>query len=125
MFLSFFVALRELYRTKVGNYSEPITMTKDIVLPVTVTVKKDVKIEVANENKSKIEELVEVKDQVDDKEIPGRISLMGLTDSDEFFDVPEPTEHDHYDNQWHSDFHSEHKPSPAGSFVKKLQELAG
>ncbi|RHN81488.1 putative protein ENHANCED DISEASE RESISTANCE 2, PH domain, START [Medicago truncatula] len=117
-------ALRELYRTKVGNYSEPITMTKDIVLPVTVTVKKDVKIEVANENKSKIEELVEVKDQVDDKEIPGRISLMGLTDSDEFFDVPESTEYDHYDNQWHSDFPSEPKPSPAGSFVKKLQELA-
>jgi len=126
MILSFFVALRELYRTKVGNYSEPITMTKDIVLPVTVTVKKDVKIEVADESKRNIEELVEVKDEVDDKEIPGRISLMGLTDSDEFFDVPESTEYDHYNNQWHSDFPPEHfKPSPAAGFVKKLQELTG
>jgi hypothetical protein len=33
---------------------------------------------------------------------------MGLNDSsDEFFDVPESTDYDHYDNQWNSDLSAE------------------
>ncbi|CAJ2629611.1 protein ENHANCED DISEASE RESISTANCE 2-like isoform X2 [Trifolium pratense] len=120
------ITLRELYRTKAVS-SEPITMTKDIGLPVSV--QKDVTIDVPQESRT-IEELVEVKDEVEDKEIIGRNSscLMGLNDSDEFFDVPESTEYDHYDNQWHSDSEQlgvpQHKISSAAGLVKKLHDLA-
>ncbi|KAK2457681.1 hypothetical protein P8452_04438 [Trifolium repens] len=119
-------ALRELYRTKAVS-SEPITMTKDIGLPVSV--QKDVKIDVPQENRT-IDELVEVTDEVEDREMRGRNSLMGLNDSDEFFDVPESTDYDHYDNQWHSDLSSEqlgvpqHRLSSAAGLVKKLHDLA-
>ncbi|KAL5069446.1 hypothetical protein RYX36_020333 [Vicia faba] len=123
-------ALRELYRTKAGNCSsESLVMTKDIGLPIT-TVKEDVKIKVPEENHRPIDELVEMPDEVDDREIRGRTSLMGLNDSDEFFDVPESTEYDHFDNQRHSDLSSEQlgvpqpKLSSAAGLVKKLHDLA-
>jgi hypothetical protein len=70
MILFFLVALRELYRTKAGS-TEPITMAKDIGLPVSV--QEDVKIEVPQEN-MKIEEFLEVKDEVGDREMCGRNS---------------------------------------------------
>lgn len=124
-----FAALRELYRTKAGNYSsESLVMTKDIGLPITV--KEDVKIKVSEQNNRPIDELVEVQDEVDDREIRGRTSLMGLNDSDEFFDVPESTEYDHFDNPWHSDMSSEQisvpqpRLSSAAGLVKKLHDLA-
>ncbi|GAU15865.1 hypothetical protein TSUD_40860 [Trifolium subterraneum] len=118
-------ALRELYRTKAVS-SEPIAMTKNIGMPVSV--QKDVTIEIPQESRT-IEELVEVKDEVEDKEICGRSScLMGLNDSDEFFDVPESTDYDHYDNQWHSDSEQlgmpQHRQSSAAGLVKKLHDLA-
>lgn len=103
-------------------------MTKDIGLPITV--KEDVKIKVSEENNRPIDELVEVQDEVDDREIRGRTSLMGLNDSDEFFDVPESTEYDHFDNPWHSDMSSEQisvpqpRLSSAAGLVKKLHDLA-
>lgn len=31
-----------------------------------------------------------------------RTSLMGLDDSDEFFDVSEPKNYDEFENEWHS-----------------------
>ncbi|KAJ1403096.1 START-like domain superfamily [Sesbania bispinosa] len=120
-------ALRELFRTKTGSYnSEPIIMTKDIGLPLNV--KEDIKTEVPAEN-SNIEDLLVVKDDVD-KELSGRTSLMGLNDSDEFFDVPESTDYDHFENEWHSDLASEQmamshpKISSAAGLVKKLHDLA-
>jgi len=78
-------------------------MTKDIGLPLGV--KEDIKTEVSQE-KNKFEEppLVVMEDEV---EPSGRRSLMGLNDSDEFFDVPEPTEYDHFQNEWHADLSSE------------------
>lgn len=80
-------------------------MTKDIGLPLSV-VKEDIKGEVPEKNK-KIEELLVIKDEVD-KVPSSRTSLMGLNDSDEFFDVPEPTsDYDHFENEWHSDMDSE------------------
>lgn len=79
-------------------------MTKDIELPLSIN--EDVNIEVPEENSS-IEKLVVVKDEVN-QEVSGLNSLMGLNDSDEFFDVPESTDYDHFDNnQWHSDLSSE------------------
>lgn len=99
-----FAAMRELFRTKAGNYSsETIIMTKDIGLPLSV--KEEIKTEVPQGN-GNIEDLLLVKDDVD-KELVGRTSLMGLNDSDEFFDVPESTDYDHYDHDWHSDLTSE------------------
>lgn len=103
-------------------------MTKDIGSPITV--KEDVKIKVLEENNKPIDEFVEVQDEVDDKEIRGRTSLMGLNDSDEFFDVPDSTEYDHFDNQWHPDLCSEQlgvpqpRVSSAAGLVKKLHDLA-
>ncbi|KAH1139327.1 Protein ENHANCED DISEASE RESISTANCE 2-like [Glycine soja] len=120
-------ALRELFRTKGGNYSsEPLAMTKDIGLPLGV--KEDIKTEVSQE-KNKFEEppLVVMEDEV---EPSGRRSLMGLNDSDEFFDVPEPTEYDHFQNEWHADLSSEQmsmsipRMTSAAGFVKKLHGLA-
>ncbi|CAK8573166.1 unnamed protein product [Lathyrus sativus] len=122
-------ALRELYRTKAGNYSsESPVMTKDIGLPITV--KEDVKIKVSEENNGPVDLLVEVQDEVDDREIRGRTSLMGLNDTDEFFDVPESTEYDQFDNPWHSDLSSEQlvvpqpRVSSAAGLVKKLHDLS-
>jgi len=77
-------------------------MTKEIGLPPGV--KEDVKSDVSEE-KTKFEEpLIVLEDGV---EPSGRTNLMGFNDSDEFFDVPEPTEYDHFDNEWHSDLASE------------------
>ncbi|QCE07938.1 hypothetical protein DEO72_LG9g2961 [Vigna unguiculata] len=117
-------ALRELFRTKGGNSSsEP--MTKEIGLPLGE--KEDIKSEVSDE-KSKYEEpLIVLQDGV---EPPGRTNLMGLNDSDEFFDVPEPTEYDHFDNQWHTDLASDQmgmsipRISTAVGLVKKLHDIA-
>ncbi|TKY51590.1 ENHANCED DISEASE RESISTANCE 2 [Spatholobus suberectus] len=119
-------ALRELFRTKGENYSsEPLTMTKDIGLPLGV--KEDIKTEVIAD-KSKFEEpLIVLEDEV---EPSGRTSLMGLNDSDEFFDVPESTDYDHFQNEWHSDLGSEQltvshpRLSSAAGLVKKLHDLA-
>ncbi|KAL0756072.1 hypothetical protein Bca101_093740 [Brassica carinata] len=69
-------------------------------------------------------ELVKAEDM--EKPSSARNSLMDLNDaSDEFFDVPEPSEFDSFiDNSLFSQGHSQLKiPSPAG-IVKKLQDLA-
>ncbi|XP_057427402.1 protein ENHANCED DISEASE RESISTANCE 2-like isoform X2 [Lotus japonicus] len=120
-------ALRELFRTKGGNYhSEPLIMTKDIGLPH-IGVKEDIKSPVPEEN-CKIEDLL-VRDEVD-RENPSRTSLMGLNDSDEFFDVPDSTDCDQFENEWHNDLASEQLAVPqarlssAAGFVKKLHDLA-
>ncbi|KAE9611431.1 putative protein ENHANCED DISEASE RESISTANCE 2, PH domain, START [Lupinus albus] len=122
-------ALRELFRTKAGNYnSEPNVMTKDIG---STNVKEDIKSEISVES-SKIEDLLEMKDEVDNEPC-GRTSLMGLNDSDEFFDVPESTDYNNFGNEWHSDLASEQmrdaqamphpKISSASGLVKKLHDL--
>lgn len=78
-------------------------MTKDIGLPH-IGVKEDIKSPVPEEN-CKIEDLL-VRDEVD-RENPSRTSLMGLNDSDEFFDVPDSTDCDQFENEWHNDLASE------------------
>ncbi|XP_019426550.1 PREDICTED: protein ENHANCED DISEASE RESISTANCE 2-like isoform X1 [Lupinus angustifolius] len=121
-------ALRELYRTKAEDLnSDPIVMTKDIGF---LSVKEDMKSEVSVEN-SKIEDL-EMKDE-GDNEPSDHTNLMGLNDSDEFFDVPESTEYNNFENEWQTDLASEQpwdaqamphtKISSAAGLVKKLQDL--
>ncbi|XP_057979622.1 protein ENHANCED DISEASE RESISTANCE 2-like [Malania oleifera] len=128
-------ALRELFRAKAGNHfsSEFSTreLTKDIgLLPNEI---EDIKTEVPRmEGIGKFDEDSLIQDEVENP--PSRpSSLMDLNDAaDEFFDVPEPSENNHLENEWHSDLipelHSpdrcQHKLSTASVFVKKLHELA-
>lgn len=108
-----FAALRELFKAKAGNHSSEFSsgeLTRDIEFPYSE--KNDIKTEVQCpvENR-KIEEVVSIEDQM---EIPpsGRPSLMGLNDAaDEFFDVSEPAEYDHLENEWPCSF-SEEEHSP-------------
>ncbi|XP_027364670.1 protein ENHANCED DISEASE RESISTANCE 2-like [Abrus precatorius] len=122
-------ALRELFRTKTGNCSaevEPITMTKDIGLPLNV--KEEIKTQVPKKN-GKVEDLIVMTDE-EEKEHGGPTSLMGMNDADEFFDVPESTDYDPFENEWHSDMGSEQltashpRISSAAGLVKKLHDLA-
>ncbi|KAK7279645.1 hypothetical protein RJT34_24701 [Clitoria ternatea] len=119
-------ALRELFRTKGGDCCfEPIAMTKDIGSPLGSS-KEEIK---ASKENDKHEDLLVMRDE-GDSEASGRTSLMGLNDSDEFFDVPESTDYDHFDNEWHPDLGSEQQGmshprlSSAAGFVKKLHDLA-
>ncbi|TKY46165.1 ENHANCED DISEASE RESISTANCE 2 [Spatholobus suberectus] len=88
-------ALRELFKTKAGNdSSEPNEIAIDIVLP-----KENIESEVTEEN-SKVGELV--LEEEAKAETSRRTSLMGLNDSDEFFDLSEPMDYDEFENEWHS-----------------------
>ncbi|KAK7271036.1 hypothetical protein RJT34_26623 [Clitoria ternatea] len=125
-------ALRELFKAKLGNYSsQPIEMARDIEL--SHSGKENAKIEVT-EVESKVMELA-----LEDEDI--KESLMGLNESDEFFDVPEPMDCDQFENEGHALLSEQHSqsmesklldvqsayhpkiPSAAG-LVKKLHDLA-
>ncbi|KAG5100127.1 hypothetical protein JHK82_045179 [Glycine max] len=81
-------ALREFFKAKAGNCSsEPIEIAVDI------------KNEVTEENSKAVEGVLE--GEVDG-ETSRRTNLMGLDDSDEFFDVSEPKNYDEFENEWHS-----------------------
>ncbi|KAJ7975060.1 Protein ENHANCED DISEASE RESISTANCE 2-like [Quillaja saponaria] len=126
-------ALRELFRAKAGTYSSEFSsdnLTKDIGL--SQSNKEDIKTAVEfPEERRKIEEVIPEEDE-EDKPSSGRASLMRLNDADEFFDVPEPTDFDQFENEWHSDLTAEQnslsmyqpKLSSAVGFVKKLHDLA-
>ncbi|KAJ7970446.1 Protein ENHANCED DISEASE RESISTANCE 2-like [Quillaja saponaria] len=126
-------ALRELFKAKAGNYSSEfssVELTEDIGL--SQSDKEEIKTAVQfPEEKRKIEEVILAEDEVD-KTPSGRASLMKLNDADEFFDVPEPTDFDQYENEWHSDtleqnslsMYQPKQSSGAAGFVKKLHDLA-
>ncbi|KAF7811807.1 protein ENHANCED DISEASE RESISTANCE 2-like [Senna tora] len=118
-------ALRELFRSKAGNYSLEYSP-----LGLPISEKADTHTEVPEEIK-KVDEII-VKENEVEKPPSGRVSLKGLNDSDEFFDVPEPTDYDHLENGWSSDSSSEQqsmnmyqpKLSSAAGLVRKLHDLA-
>ncbi|RDY00520.1 Protein ENHANCED DISEASE RESISTANCE 2-like protein, partial [Mucuna pruriens] len=123
-------ALRELFRTKGGKHNSE-QMTKDIGLPLGV--KEEIKTEVSEEKIKFEEPLIILEDEVEVEPSGGSTNLMGLNDSDEFFDVPEPTEYDHFENDWPADLstdplavsHSHPRMSSAAAgLVKKLHDLA-
>ncbi|KAF8403070.1 hypothetical protein HHK36_011164 [Tetracentron sinense] len=128
-----FAALRELFRAKVGKYPSDVSgeLTRDIGLPCSE--KEDIDVEVrtlAEKRKTEEEDLTE--DEVE-KSPSKPASLMELNDAtDEFFDVPEPSEYDQSENGWLSDLspelHSQDirlpRLSSAAVFVKKLHDLA-
>lgn len=103
-----FAALRELFRAKAGNHSSEFSSGE---LPQSE--KDDIKTEVQFPVEiRKIEEVISIEDHM---EIPpsGRPSLMGLNDAaDEFFDVFEPEDYDHLENEWPCSFGEEEEHSP-------------
>ncbi|XP_038885656.1 protein ENHANCED DISEASE RESISTANCE 2-like [Benincasa hispida] len=123
-------ALRELFRAKVGDLSSDFSLSgrdlRHFELPQSEM--DEIKTEIQSpEEMRKIKEAFSKENEV---EIP-RASLIGLNDAvDEFFDVPEPAEFDHYENEWTSDLTlqqmnlSQNKLSSAAVFVKKLHDLA-
>lgn len=109
--LSFISALRELYGTKAGNYSTAFRsgeFSRDIGLAHSE--KEITKTEFHSPLEVKKKE--EVNPMEDEVEKPGRASLKGMHDSaDEFFDVPEPTDYDQFENEWSSEFIMEQHPT--------------
>lgn len=115
-------ALREMFRAKQGHgFTEFVSGEfMDTKSCVSKTNTRPLKAE------AKRFDLELVKADEMEKPSSARNSLMDLNDaSDEFFDVPEPTEFDSFiNNSPFSQGHSQLKiPSPAG-IVKKLQDLA-
>ncbi|XP_008367239.2 protein ENHANCED DISEASE RESISTANCE 2-like isoform X2 [Malus domestica] len=125
-------ALRELFGAKAGT-SSPEFSSGDMSSEIKFSQsgQQNIKTEVQHPGEvKKMEEGVLVEDEVEKPE--GRASLKGLHDAaDEFFDVPEPTEYDQFENEWPSDVSMEqnptsiqhHKLSSAAVLVKKLHEL--
>ncbi|KAJ0255357.1 hypothetical protein HA466_0101190 [Hirschfeldia incana] len=115
-------ALREMFKAKQGHgfaefVSGEFIQTKSILSKINTR-------PIITEAKRVDLELVKADEM--EKPSSARNSLMDLNDvSDEFFDVPEPSEFDSLiDNSPFSQGHSQLKiPSPAG-IVKKLQDLA-
>lgn len=96
-------ALRELFRAKVGDSSSEFSSSsrdlRHFELPQSDI--DEIKTEIQSpETMRKIKEAFLKENEA---EMP-RASLIGLNDAvDEFFDVPEPAELDHYENEWTSD----------------------
>ncbi|KAK9282728.1 hypothetical protein L1049_010948 [Liquidambar formosana] len=126
-------ALRELFQAKGENYPafefSSGELTRDIGFPQTQ--KEDIKIEVQTQDESRKTEEDNIKEDEVEKSPSRASSLMGLNDAaDEFFDVPEPTNYDHLDNDWTPESSPElrspdkrqPKLSSAASFVKRLHD---
>ncbi|XP_052176020.1 protein ENHANCED DISEASE RESISTANCE 2 isoform X2 [Diospyros lotus] len=125
-------ALREYFRAKVGDYppsdssSGELTTDNRLAQNEDVMVKVQTRAEIGKDKEDMEEEVI--------KSPSEQASLMGLDDeADEFFDVSEPLDYNHLENDWCSDMGAEaysqdihHPPrlSTAASFVKKLHDLA-
>nr|GMD28422.1 protein ENHANCED DISEASE RESISTANCE 2-like isoform X1 [Ipomoea batatas] len=125
-----FLALRELFRTKVGEYSSSES-SGELVRVRRLNQTEEEKVEAQRrlengKNKEHMEEeIVNAPSE--------HASLIGLDDAeDEFFDVSEPLEYQQSENGWPSDYGQEiysqdtHHPrlSTAAVFVKRLHDLA-
>ncbi|XP_019175544.1 PREDICTED: protein ENHANCED DISEASE RESISTANCE 2-like isoform X2 [Ipomoea nil] len=123
-------ALRELFRTKIGEYSSSESsgeLVRVRRLSQTEEEKVDAQRRLENgKNKEQMEEeIVNAPSE--------HASLIGLDDAeDEFFDVSEPLDYQQSENGWPSDYGQEiysqdtHHPrlSTAAVFVKRLHDLA-
>ncbi|KAB1199642.1 Protein ENHANCED DISEASE RESISTANCE 2 [Morella rubra] len=127
-------ALRELFRSKAGNYAAGFS-SGDLIRDdgLLQSEQEDIKTEVQCPVKMrKIEEVVQIEDQVEVL-ASGRPSLMGMNDAaDEFFDVFDQADYENFGNEWpygsSSEEHYLNKYQPklpsAASLVKKLHDLA-
>ncbi|XVF23622.1 hypothetical protein REPUB_Repub13aG0055400 [Reevesia pubescens] len=128
-------ALRELFKSKQGNYS-PECLSREWLRHLPQIEKEDVKIGTQSPKQIvKIEEDNLIENEVD-KTPSGHVNLMDLNEApDEFFDVPDASEFTDYDrleSEWSSESSSElcppnaHQPKLASTagFVRKLHDLA-
>ncbi|KAF2300607.1 hypothetical protein GH714_014464 [Hevea brasiliensis] len=121
-------ALRELFSAKLGNCPSSDFSSGELARNIKLhQIEEDRK---GDDGKTK-EYLSEEVDKAPSES--EHASLVGLNDaSDEFFDVPEPSDCEHTENGWSYDFGHEiysqdvrqPKLSTAASFVKKLHDLA-
>ncbi|KAK3011600.1 hypothetical protein RJ639_011435 [Escallonia herrerae] len=120
-------ALRELFRAKSGNHFSSDFSSGELSRDVGLSLieKEDIKTEIDLRIDDKMAEA--------EKLLSGSSSLMGLKDAtDEFFDVPEPSDDDQLEHEWPSDLSPDchyldsyqPKLSSAANFVKKLHDLA-
>ncbi|KAK2993113.1 hypothetical protein RJ640_021785 [Escallonia rubra] len=121
-------ALRELFRAKSGNHFSSDFSSGELSRDVGLSLieKEDIKTEIDLRIDDKMAAEAE-------KLLSGSSSLMGLKDAtDEFFDVPEPSDDDQLEHEWPSDLSPDchyldsyqPKLSSAANFVKKLHDLA-
>ncbi|XP_042521222.1 protein ENHANCED DISEASE RESISTANCE 2-like isoform X2 [Macadamia integrifolia] len=128
-------ALRELFRARVGNYPSSNFSSGELARDIGLVQneRENIKVEVQNPEQNRMSD----EDDGMEKELgnPPSVpaSLMGLNDtSDEFFDVPEPSDNDESESCWPSDSSPEMrsqdlcypKQSTATGFVRKLHDLA-
>ncbi|KAF6166244.1 hypothetical protein GIB67_031028 [Kingdonia uniflora] len=132
--ISLFAALRELFKAKLEKHHSTDfssgELTRDIGLALIV--KEDIKAEVKTkfENRNSDEEDFQ-EDRVE-KSPSNTASIGELNDtSDEFFDVAEPSDFNHSENEWsdmstemHSQDQRQPKLSTTANFVRKLHDLA-
>lgn len=94
--------MRELFRSKAGNYAADFS-SGDLIRDdgLLQSEQEDIKTEVQCPVKMrKIEEVVQIEDQVEVL-ASGRPSLMGMNDAaDEFFDVLEQADYENFGNEW-------------------------
>ncbi|XP_042512360.1 protein ENHANCED DISEASE RESISTANCE 2-like isoform X2 [Macadamia integrifolia] len=131
-------ALREFFGAKIGNYPSFDLSSGDITIDIGLPQNEREDIEVPFQNPAENRISNEADAMEEELENPVKppsksASLMELNEtSDEFFDVPEPSDNDESESLWPSDSspemnhqESSHpKPSTATGFVRKLQDLA-
>lgn len=101
----FTAALRELFRTKLGNHTASDFSSGELMRERRLNQHgADLKVEVQTRlENGKSKEEAEEEEMV--KTPSEHASLMGLNEStDEFFDVSEPLDYDQTENSWSSDF---------------------
>ncbi|VVB01739.1 unnamed protein product [Arabis nemorensis] len=123
-------ALRELFRAKHGSFPSNLS-SGELTRSARLSQNED-----GGFGDSTLSESGMFKDNANaeaEKFPSERSSLVDLNDGvDEFFDVPEPSDNDHLDDSWTSDFDSDTysqesrqpKLNSATSLVKKLHDLA-
>ncbi|KDP44038.1 hypothetical protein JCGZ_05505 [Jatropha curcas] len=119
-------ALRELFRAKLGNCPSSDFSSGELT--------RNVKLHLGEEDTMVEDGKIKGYQSEEVEKTPSEhASLVGLDDAaDEFFDVPEPTDHELSENGWSYDFGHEtytqeiRQPrlSTAAGFVKKLHDLA-
>ncbi|KAK9126033.1 hypothetical protein Scep_014879 [Stephania cephalantha] len=127
-------ALREFFKAKRGNFPFSEFSSGELTRTIRLTrgEKEEIKVELSShlKNRNSVEE-----DPMEemDKSSTKTASIGELNDTiDEFFDVPEPSDYNQFENGWSSDTSADMqlqdlrhpKLSSAAIFVKKLHDLA-
>ena len=99
-----YAALREMFRAKLGNYTSPDSSSGELTRNIRLNqIERDSMVDFripTRDGKTKENTAEEM-----EKTPSEHASLVSLNDaSDEFFDVPEPSDYDQSENSWTPDF---------------------